>query len=145
MRSFSMSVRVDPRLLHADATLVPPPAQRACEDRSFELPPVLHVATFVLFAGFVSVLSLAFANPELVVPWAIFIVFIAAFLTVPALWVRMAPANPSRALGWSRFMARGVETATGHVSGREATALVLLLPALIFLWSVAIAVIAAVA
>jgi hypothetical protein len=140
-----MSVHVDPKLLHADARLVPPPVQRACEDRSFELPPVLHVATFVLFAGFVSVLSLAFANSELVVPWAIFIVFIAAFLIVPSLWTRMAPPNPSRALSWSRFMARGVETATGHVSGREAITLVLLLPALIFFWSVAIAMINTVA
>jgi hypothetical protein len=136
-----MSVRVDPELLHAHAALVAPPMQRACEDRSFELPPVLHVVTFMLFAGFVSVLSLAFANPELVVPWAIFIVFIAAFLIVPALWTRMAPANPSRALSWSRFMAGGMDTATGHVSGREAMVLVLLLPGLIFLWSVAIAII----
>ena len=139
-----MSVRVDPLLLRADARLVPAPVQRACEDRSFELPPVLHAATFVLFAGFVSVLSLAFANPELAVPWGIFVFFIAAFFTVPALWTRMAPANASRALGWSEFMARNIDTATGHCSGREATVLVLLLPTLILIWSIAIAVIAAI-
>ena len=137
-----MSVRVDPLLLRADAKLVPAPVQRACEDRTFGLPPVLHVATFVLFAGFVSVLSLAFANPELAVPWGIFVFFIAAFFAVPALWTRMAPANASHALGWSEFMARGIDTATGRVSGREATILVLLLPSLIFGWAIAIAVIA---
>jgi hypothetical protein len=133
-----MSVHVDPKRLRADAKLIPAPVQRACEDRTFELPPVLHIATAILFIGFVSVLSLAFANPELAVPWAIFVFFIAAFFTVPALWTRMAPANASHALRWSEFMRGGVETASGHASGGEAAVLVLLLPALIFCWSIAI-------
>jgi hypothetical protein len=40
-------------------------------------------------------------------------------------------------------MQKGIETATGLNSGKEATVLVLVLPALIFLWAVAIAIIVA--
>jgi hypothetical protein len=47
------------------------------------------------------------------------------------------------ALGWSRFMAEGITTATGHSSGREAAVLALLLPFLILCWAVAVAIIAA--
>jgi hypothetical protein len=40
-------------------------------------------------------------------------------------------------------MRKGVETATGHSSGGEAMVLVLILPALIFCWAVAIVTIVA--
>ena len=136
-----MSVRHAEIELALRQELAPPPAQRACEDRTFELPPVLHVATSALFVGFVSVLSLAFANPEMAVPWAIFVIFIAGFLVVPALWTRIAPPNASKALSWSQLMTRGIETATGHTSGKEAAILVLLLPSFIFAWAVAVSII----
>ena len=40
-------------------------------------------------------------------------------------------------------MEKGVETASGHESGRDATILVLMLPVFIFCWAVAIAIISA--
>ena len=83
-----MTRRIQHKQLLADARIVAAPelAARACTDRSFELPPVLHVATALLFVGFVSVLSLAFANPEMAVPYGVFIAFIAGFFIVPGLW-----------------------------------------------------------
>lgn len=137
-----MSVRLsETELALRQELAAAPPIQRVCDDRTFELPPVLHVTTSLLFIGFVSVLSLSFAHPEMAVPWAIFVLFIAAFLIVPALWTRIAPANQSKALSWSQLMERGVDTATGHTSGREAAILVLMLPVFIFAWAIAVSII----
>ena len=132
-----MSVRVDPLLLRADAKLVPPPIQRACEDHHFELPTGLYVAMAALLFGFLAVLAIGLANPGLVVPMAINFAFLTAFFAVPTIFVR-ASGDDKRSLRWSEFMARGIDTATGRVSGGEAIVLVLLLPALIFCWSLAI-------
>ena len=139
-----MTTLLHSQVLLARDEIVAAPALRACKDRTFELPPVLHFATAALFLGFVGVLSFAFRNPELAVPFGVFVAFIVAFFTVPGLWARMNPADSrTRALGWSEFMERGVATATGRCGGREATTLVLLLPFLILCWAIAIAAIAA--
>ena len=142
-----MTARMNPvELLHRDEVVAPPALeQRACEDRSFELPPVLHVATALLFVGFVTVLCAAFATPGLLVPYAVFVFFIAAFFYVPALWARMEPEESrTRALSWFEFRNKGIDTLTGRTPAGEAATLVLTLPVLIFGWAVAIAVIAAV-
>lgn len=139
-----MSARHQSTVLVARDEIVAPPLQRCCEDRTFELPPALHIATALLFAGFVSVLSIAFRAPAMVVPFGIFIVFILGFFTLPAMWVRMKPEeNHSRALRWSELGAKGIRTADGRTNGREATILVLLLPAVIFCWAIVVAIIAA--
>lgn len=139
-----MSVRHKSASLVARDEIVAPPSLRSCEDRTFELPPALHVATALLFLGFVSVLSFAFRAPAMAVPFGIFVIFIAAFFTVPAMWVRMKPEeNHSRALRWSELGNAGIGTPDGRTSGREAAILVLLLPFMILCWAIAIAVIAA--
>jgi hypothetical protein len=132
-----MSVRVDPKLLVAEATIVPPPSQRACEDHSFELPTGLYAAMAALLFGFLAVLAVGLADPGLVVPMGINFAFLAAFFAVPAIFVRTANDGKG-SLSWSRFMAHGIETATGHSSGKEAAVLILMLPALIFCWALAI-------
>jgi hypothetical protein len=135
-----MSVHVDPALLRADAELVPSPAQRACDDHSFELPTAIYAAMGMLFFGFLAVLAIGLANPNLVLPMAINFTFLAAFFAVPITFVRSS-AGGQRALRWTDFIAKGVQTATGHSSGKEAAVLILLLPMLIFCWSLAIVVI----
>ena len=136
------------RLAHAELLarqeIVAPPSPRACADHGFELPTGIYVAMAALFLGFVGVLSVAFSNPEMAVPFGVFVAFIAAFFVVPGLWARMQPADSrTPALDWSRFLGEGIDTATGHSSGREATVLALLLPFLILCWAIAVAVIAA--
>jgi hypothetical protein len=133
-------------LVSRDEIVSPPSLLRACDDRTFEFPTALYMAMAALFLGFVGVLSLAFSNAEMVLPFAVFVSFISAFFVVPALWVRMAPdKNSSKALGWSEFIDKYVDTAAGPCSGREAAVLVLLLPAVIFAWAIAIAAVAALA
>jgi hypothetical protein len=118
------------------------PAPRACQDQSFELPSVLFRAMAALFFGFLAVLTIGLAEPHLVVPMGVNFFFLTAFFAVPAIFVGAAHGE-SRALRWSEFMRKGIQTATGHSSGREAVVLILILPALIFLWAIAIVTIAA--
>ena len=140
-----MSRRLDHAELLVRQEIAAPPMPRACTDRGFELPTSLYVAMGAMFLGFVGVLSFAFRNPEMAVPFGVFVAFIAAFFVVPGLWARMQPADSrTPALDWSRFMAEGVDTATGHSSGREAAVLALLLPFLILCWAISVAVIAAI-
>ncbi|HET9355894.1 MAG TPA: hypothetical protein VFO42_06995 [Sphingomicrobium sp.] len=137
-----MSVRVDSQLLQGEARLVAAPNRRACEDHSFELPTGLYVAMAGLLFGFLAVLAIGLSSPGLVVPMAINFVFLTAFFAVPTIFVRTT-SDSSRASTWAHFMDRGIETATGHSSGKEAAVLMLLLPAFIFCWALAIVVIAA--
>lgn len=138
-----MSRRVSHDVLIARDEVAVAPDQRACHDHSFELPPAVYGMMAALFAGFVGVLCLALRNPELAVPFGVIIAFIAAFFTVPAVFVRSAPQDEPPSLSWSLFMDRGIATEHGRCTGREAVVLALLLPAFIFLWAVAIAVIVA--
>ena len=112
-------------------------------DRSFELPTGLYGVTVGLFLAYIAVMGWGFAHPEMVLPLAIFALFVVAGFGAPALWVTMKPGNPQRAMTWGRFMAKGIMTETGHSTAGAAAVQVLILPALIFLWGVAAVIIAA--
>ena len=136
-----MTTRVKPEVLVARDEMVASPVQRACDDQSFELPSGLYIAMAALFAGFVGVLSLAFRGGHMAVVYGVIFAFIAIFFTIPAMFPRMAP-DRKKALSWTTFRMRGIETATGRMSASEATTLVLLLPFLIFCFGMAVAAIA---
>lgn len=139
-----MVVRLDRSQLIARDEIVAAPTQRACQDRTFGLPPILHVGTFALFLTYIGVMALGFPHPQMVLPVAIFVVFIIAFCAVPALWTLMDPADSrTPAMRWDRFIDEGIMTETGHSSGRSAAVLVLMLPFLILCWGVAVVTIAA--
>lgn len=124
--------------------IVAAPAQRACQDQSFELPGAIYVAMATMFVGFIGVLSLAFRGGHMAVVYGVIFAFIAAFFVVPALFVRQAPEEGhTKALSLFDFGRRGIVTATGHASAREATILVLLLPFLILCFGIGVAIIAA--
>lgn len=138
-----MVVRLDKKQLLANADIVAPPSPAGWDDRNFELPPALLVGVFGLFMAFLGVMTLGFINPALVLPMAVNVIFVAAFCYVPAKWATMKPENPTRAMRWDEFREKGIETLTGHASAAEATVLVLLLPALVFAWGIAVVIIAA--
>lgn len=112
-------------------------------ERSFDLPPLLHAATAGLYLGFLGVMAFAFQDRGLIIPMAIFVIYIVMAFGVPAMWVRMKPDHAVKPLLWSEFSRLGVDTYTGNMSARDATGQVLMLPVLILGWGVAIAVIAA--
>jgi hypothetical protein len=112
--------------------------------RSFDLPPVLHAATVLLYFAFLGVMAFAFQDRGMIIPMAIFIIYIVMAFGVPALWTRMQPAHQSKTLGWAEFRNDGIATYTGRMSAKDATGQVLILPVLILGWGVAIAAIAAI-
>jgi hypothetical protein len=136
-----MTTRVKTEVLVARDEIVAAPVERACTDQSFELPSGLYIAMAVLFAGFVGVLGLAFRGGHMAVAYGVIFAFIAAFFAIPAMFPAMAP-DRKKALSWSTFRMRGIQTATGRGSAGEATTLVLLLPFLIFCFGMAVAAIA---
>ncbi|HEX8841549.1 MAG TPA: hypothetical protein VF757_04535 [Sphingomicrobium sp.] len=136
-----MTTRIRSEVLIARDEIVAAPAERACTDQSFELPSGLYVAMAVFFGGFVAILGLGFRGGHMAVVYGVIFAFIAAFFAIPAMFPAMAP-DRKKALSWTMFRMRGIQTATGRTSAAEATTLVLLLPFLIFCFGMAVAAIA---
>ncbi|MGB3807140.1 MAG: hypothetical protein WA936_08070 [Erythrobacter sp.] len=111
-------------------------------DRNFELPTGLFGATVALYLGFLAVMFAGFGNPGLVIPMAIFALFIVAGFGVPALWVRLRD-NDSAPMTAARFKADGIVTHTGRLAPRDAAIQMLILPTLIVGWGCTVVVIAA--
>jgi hypothetical protein len=123
--------------------IVAAPIRRACDDQTFEVPTAIYVAMATMFAGFVAVLGLAFRGGHLPVVYGVIFAFIIAFFAVPALFPRQAPKQGrNTALSMFGFGHRGLATATGRTSARDATIIMLLLPFLILCFGVAVATIA---
>lgn len=123
--------------------IVAAPAKRACEDQTFELPTAIYIAMASMFAGFVAVLSLAFRGGHMAVVYGVIFAFMTAFFAVPALFAGVArDESRTKALSLFDFGRRGIATATGRTTAREAATLVLLLPFLILCFGIAVATIA---
>jgi hypothetical protein len=127
-------------IVHAEA---PEPRAPHQVDRSFGLPTALYALTALGYFGFIGLSAAAFGNRELLLPIAIIVFFLVMFFGVNAQWVNMRPDNPQRPSGWDRFMRDGIQTATGRMKAGDAMIQVLILPALILLWGVAVVAIAA--
>lgn len=112
-------------------------------DRSFEMPKALYGVMVGLFLGFLAVTATGLSSPGLIIPMAIFTVFIVAGFGVPAIWTRLAPDNTQDAMSVQQLMARGIVTNTGLCKGKDAVIQMLILPALILCWGVAVVIIAA--
>src|SRR4051812_34654277 len=72
-------------------------------DRSFELPAALYVGTAGCYLAFLAVMAVGFGNPNLILPMAIIVVFLAMAFAVPAMWMGMKPGHPQKLTSWSRF------------------------------------------
>jgi len=147
-----MTDRFDRELLRVRGEVVVAPtlpvaepelAAQGCTDRNFGLPPAVLLGAFGLFLAYLAVMWVGFAAEGLTIPMIVNLIFVAAFAFVPAKWATMKPAHRDRALGWSDFKARGIDTLTGRTSATEAATLVLLLPACILFWGLATVTIAA--
>ena len=95
--------RLDKVQLLARDEVVPAPGA-AWQDYDFEMPPGLNIATAALLLGFVSVLSLAFANPGMAVPFGICLAFLGTFFSVPTIFA--ASANVAWPIALRRTHAR---------------------------------------
>jgi hypothetical protein len=118
------------------------PNLRQNVDRSFGLPTGLYVATIGAYFAFLAVMGIGLAQRELIIPMGICFAYVAMFFGVPAKWVRMNPANDARPQSWLDYQLHGVETWSGRIKAKDATAQVLILPILILFWGVATVIIA---
>ncbi|MBA4048315.1 MAG: hypothetical protein C0476_07225 [Sphingomonas sp.] len=131
----------------ARATATQPPAAIGHNRRAghvFDLHPMLHVAVFGSFFVYLGIMWAAFADPGLAIPFVIFMIFLAAFFVVPALWARIA-APVGQVESWEDFRQQGISTASGWLSANDATVQVLTMPAMLILWGLAVAIIRATA
>lgn len=143
-----MSHIVHDHLARGDARIVSEPEAKAPVrhqvevDRNFSLPKALYGVTVGCYLGFLFVTGTAFANPEMAIPMAIFVVFIVAGFGVPAIWTRLRD-NPSAPQTLGEFRLKGIMTHTGRLAARDATIQMLILPVLLVCWGLTVAVIAA--
>jgi hypothetical protein len=141
-----MSHIIHDLIASGDARVVEQPAHvrhQVEADRNFGLPTALYGATVGCYLGFLLIVGSAFANPELAIPMAIFVLFIVAAFGVPAVWTRLA-GNSSAPQTLGEFETRGIMTSTGRLAPKDATIQVLILPVLLVVWGLAVAVIAAI-
>jgi hypothetical protein len=114
-------------------------------DRNFEMPKALYGVTVGLYLAFLAIMAIGLASPGLIIPMAIFAFFIIAGFGLPALWTRIEPtdeAKPQLTLGG--LAQNGIMTATGHMSGRDATVQMIILPVVIVMWGLVTVTIAAI-
>ena len=141
-----MSKHLQDQLVSGKARIVEAPAQKARHqvevDRNFELPTAYYGATVGLYFAFLAVMFAGFGNPGLVIPMAIFAVFIVGMFGVPAVWTRFK-GNDTRPLTTGQFAKDGIMTLTGRLAPRDAAIQMLILPVLIVMWGIAVVTIAA--
>lgn len=111
--------------------------------RSFDLPTGLFAATVGLYFAFLGVMAATFADKGLAIPMAIFSIYIVMAFGTPAMWVKMQPEHAATPPSFARFMAEGVDTLTGRLSGAGAMTQMLMLPVLILAWGLIVAAIVA--
>ncbi len=138
-----MSQHISTAELNTVAAVTPAPAMTKV-DRNFGLPTGLYAATVGLYLGFIGLMAVLFANPELAIPLVIFAGFIIFGFGLAGFWTRMTPDNPTAPLSWGQFSHRGIQTLSGPLTAGEASAQVLMLPILILFWGVCIAVVVAI-
>ena len=138
-----MSQRITTAELSAVAAVTPAPATTKV-DRNFGLPTGLYAATVGLYLGFIGLMAVLFANPELAIPLVIFAGFIIFGFGLAGFWTRMTPDNPTAPLSWGQFANRGIQTLSGPLTAGEASAQVLMLPILILFLGLCIAVVVAI-
>lgn len=130
--------------LQALGAVVPAPTiRRNLAERTFGLHPALFAATIGAYFAFLAILGAVFMTAELVLPFAIFVIYIVMAFGVPALWARVTPRPEGRFQSWAEFREDGIEIETGRIGSGAAIAQVLVLPVLIVGWAAAIAVIVA--
>lgn len=144
-----MAEHIQHQLEKGNARIVEAPAHDAGVrhqvevDRNFEMPTAFYGATVGLYFAFLAVTFAGFGNPGLVIPMAIFAVFIVGLFGVPAIWARLS-GNETKPMTMGQFQQKGIMTATGRLAPKDAAIQMLILPVLIVLWGLVTVTIAAV-
>lgn len=106
-------------------------------ERSFGLPNALYGLTIAAYVGFLAIMAIGFYSMQLNVVMAVCFTYLAMAFGVPMLWTKIGPDNAHRPLEWGHFVEHGIETWTGKIKAKDASAQVLILPVLILFWGIA--------
>lgn len=114
---------------------VPAPAPVLGEAAAPDVPAAIGWMIVGVYATIMTLFMVTFSgSAEAVMVTGISALYLAIYLAVPAIFLRTEPA--SGRVDYRAFLARGMHTNTGHVSGREAAIQMLTIPVAI---SVAVA------
>lgn len=146
-----MSKRIAITELNGKANVVAGPAAAIIPDergstqveRTYELPSALYVVSASMFLAFLATMWFGFSSPGLIIPMAIFTIFIVGFYGLPAVWTSMKPDHRAKPMTMGVFARDGIMTNTGRLNAREATIQMLILPVLVVFWGFAVVTIAA--
>jgi hypothetical protein len=119
------------------ASKVAKPNVRQDVDRSFGLPTGLYVATIAAYFAFIAIMGIGLAQRELIIPMGICVTYLIMFFGVPTIWARMKPKTDAEPMSWVEYQLNGIDTWTGRIKAKDATAQVLILPVLILFWGIA--------
>jgi hypothetical protein len=112
--------------------------------RSFELPKAVFVAMGAAYAAFVAEMAVAFGGGEgMPLVLAICVVYMAMYLGIPAVFGRVDTGIRQPLLDWARLRSSGLDTIDGRVSAGGVLAQVLIVPACLAAFGLAILVIVA--
>ena len=134
--------QADLRKVASRASAIAPALPNRAE-RTFGLHPALFVATIGSYFAFLAIMAAAFMNPDLIIPFAIFVAYLVMYFGVPGLWARVVGRPVGRFQSWAEFRSEGMDILTGHIGSGGAVAQVLVLPFLIVGFALAVAFIAA--
>jgi hypothetical protein len=112
-------------------------------ERVFGLHPALFAITIGSYFLFLGIMAAAFMDRELILPFAVFTIYVVMAFGTPALWARVRGRDAGPVQSWVQFRKEGIDIATGHLDSGSAIAQVVTLPLLLVVWAVAIAVIVA--
>ncbi len=131
------------RIVGAPKTTEDAPVRHQVDvDRNFELPTALYATTVALYLGFIAIMFAGLSTPGLIIPMAIFAVFIVGMFGVPAIWARLK-GNDTKPMTLGGFAKDGIMTHTGRLAPRDASIQMLILPVLILMWGCTVVTIAA--
>lgn len=109
-----------------------------------DVPAVVGILLFACYLALISALAIATAGPgESKFALVIAALFVVAFFTVPRLILAQEPVDGAR-VTMDQFLSRGIETFTGHCSGRAAMVQMFVVPVLLTIGVLSIAIIIAV-
>ena len=131
--------------LSSVAVQKPPASIVVRSERVFGLHPSLFIMTIASYFAFLAILGAAFMNPNLILPFAIFVAYIVMAFGVPGLWANVRGRDAGSVQTWAQFRSEGMDIETGHVDSGSAIAQVVVLPFLIVAFAIAVAMIAALA
>lgn len=110
--------------------------------RSFELPGGIFGAMAAAYLSFIAAMGAAFGGGEMMpLLLGICLVYLAMYLGVPFVMASVDTGTASRLLAWGQLRQRGLMTAGGHMSAGSVLAQVLIVPACVAFFGMAVLVI----